>query len=162
MWVQRFTSLYQEAARRYRYPVGRVWAVDETYIRVAGVWQYAYRAIDEYGQVVDVYLSATRDTQAAERFFRCALEENRRAPHAGDHVLPIGPVERVLPETEHIVGKLDQQRIERDHQHLKGRTRPMRGFKTERGARIICRGHGFLRNLHTSFYDLGGTVRGER
>jgi transposase-like protein len=39
--AQRITPLYQDAARRYRYPVGRVWSVDETYIRVAGQWQYA-------------------------------------------------------------------------------------------------------------------------
>lgn len=38
----------------------------------------------------------------------------------------------------------------------------MRGFKTARGARIICRGHGFLHNLRSGFYDLGGMLRGER
>jgi transposase-like protein len=79
-WVQRFTPLYQDAARTYRYAVGQVWSVDETYVRVAGQWQYAYRAIDEYGQVVDVYLSPTRDAEAAERFFRCALEETGERP----------------------------------------------------------------------------------
>jgi IS6 family transposase len=132
---------------------------------VAGVWQYAYRAIDEYGQVVDVYLSPTRDAEAAERFFRCAFEETGAAPRRvpTDKAACYPPaLERVLPEVEHLTGKLIQQRIERDHQQLKGRTRPMRGFKTERGARIVCRGHGFLRNLRAGFYDLGGTVRGGR
>jgi transposase-like protein len=71
-------------------------------------------------------------------------------------------LERVLPKAEHLVGKLIQQGVERDHQHLKGWTRPMRGFKTARGARIVCRGHGFLRNLRSGFHDLGATVRGER
>lgn len=167
-WVQRFTPLYQDAARRYRYPVGRTWAVDETYIRVAGQWQYAYRATDEYGQVVDVYLSATRDTQAADRFFRGALEETEERPtrvttdKAASYPLAL---ERVLPAAEHVTGKMVPQGIERDHydhQHLKGRTRSMRGFKTERGARIICRGHGFLRNLRAGFYELGRTATGER
>jgi transposase-like protein len=65
---------------------------------------------------------------------------------------------RVLPEVEHVTGTLVQQRIERDHQHLKGRTRPMRGFQTDRGARIVCRGHGCLRNLRAGFYELGGEV----
>lgn len=164
-WVQRFTPLYQDAARRYRYPVGRTWAVDETYIRVAGQWQYAYRAIDEYGQVVDVYLSPTRDAQAAEHFFRCALEETEERPErvTTDRAACYpSALERVLPEAEHGTGKMVQQGIERDHQHLKGRTRPMRGFKTARGARIVCRGHGFVRNLRAAFYDLGGTLRDER
>jgi hypothetical protein len=52
-WVQRFTPLYQDVARRFRRPVGRIWSVDETVLHVAGRLQYAYRAIDEYGQVVD-------------------------------------------------------------------------------------------------------------
>jgi len=59
-WVQRFTPLYKDAARPHRHRVGTRWAVDETYVKVAGVWRYAYRAIDEHGQVIDVYLSATR------------------------------------------------------------------------------------------------------
>ncbi len=49
-WVQRFTPLYKDAARPHRHRVGTRWAVDETYIRLAGRWVYAYRAIDEHGQ----------------------------------------------------------------------------------------------------------------
>jgi transposase, IS6 family len=49
-------------------------------------------------------------------------------------------LERGLPEVEHVTGKLVQQRIERDHHQLKGRTRPMRGFQTDRGARIVAPG----------------------
>jgi len=60
----------------------------------------------------------------------------------------------VLYET----GKAVQQRIERDHQHRKGRLRPMRGFKTLAGARTLCRAHAFLRNLRGGFYDLGRPV----
>jgi transposase-like protein len=55
--VQRFTPFYQEAARPYRHPVGQVWHTDETYVKVAGAWRYVYRAIDELGQVIDVYVS---------------------------------------------------------------------------------------------------------
>ena len=55
-------------------------------------------------------------------------------------------------------GSAVQQRIERDHQHLKGRLRPMRGFKTLAGARVLCRAHAFLRNLRGGFYDLGRLV----
>lgn len=57
-----------------------------------------------------------------------------------------------------------QQRLERDHQHLKDRTRPMRGFQSGRSAGIVCRGHGFLRNLCGGYYDLGerATTCGER
>ena len=60
----------------------------------------------------------------------------------------------MLPDVEHEAGKLAQQRIERDHQHLKGRLGATRGFKTLAGARVLCRAHDFLRNLRGGFYDL--------
>jgi transposase-like protein len=56
-WVQRFTSLLAEAARPCRHAVGDRWQVDETYIKVAGQWRYVYRAIDQFGQVIDVFVS---------------------------------------------------------------------------------------------------------
>ena len=45
-WVQRFTPLVIDAARPCRHSVGDRWFVDETYVRVAGVWRYVYRAVD--------------------------------------------------------------------------------------------------------------------
>ncbi len=68
-WVQRFLPLFGEVARKYRDPVGPDWRVDETYARIRGRWHYIYRAIDELGQIVDAYVSPTRDMVAARRFF---------------------------------------------------------------------------------------------
>jgi IS6 family transposase len=47
--------------------------VDETYVRVAGHWRYVYRAVDQSGQVVDVFVSPRRDARAARRFFQRAI-----------------------------------------------------------------------------------------
>jgi IS6 family transposase len=57
-WVQRFTPLLAEAARPCRHALGDRWFVDETYVKVAGRWRYVYRAIDQFGQVIDVLLPA--------------------------------------------------------------------------------------------------------
>jgi transposase-like protein len=157
-WVQHFTPLYQEAARSRRRRVGHHWSIDETYIRIAGRWSYAFRAIDEEGQVIDVYVSPTRDTAAATAFLQQAVESTEVTPSVArtDKAAIYPPVlAAVLPEVKHIAGKLAQQRIERDHQHLKGRTRSMRGFQTLPCAQVICAGHGFMRNLRGRFYDLG-------
>ena len=54
-WVQRFTPLLIEAARPCRHVVGNRSFVDETYVKVAGVWRYVYRAVDQHGQVIDVF-----------------------------------------------------------------------------------------------------------
>jgi hypothetical protein len=53
-WVQRFTPLLADAARPCRHAVGDRWQVDETYTKVAGQWRYVYRAVDQFGQVIDV------------------------------------------------------------------------------------------------------------
>jgi transposase-like protein len=72
-WVQRFTPLLIDAARFRRHSPGDRWFVDETYLKVNGVWRYVYRAVDQYGQVIDVLVSARRDADAARRFLRRAL-----------------------------------------------------------------------------------------
>jgi transposase-like protein len=50
-WVQRFTPLLADAARFARHSPGDRWHVDETYVKVNGVWRYVYRAVDQYGHV---------------------------------------------------------------------------------------------------------------
>src|SRR5918911_5779809 len=60
-WVQRFLPLFGEAARHHRHPVGPDWRVDETYARIRGRWHSIYRAIDGYGQILEAYVSPTRD-----------------------------------------------------------------------------------------------------
>ena len=73
-WVPRFTPLLIDAARPCRHSVGVRWFVDETYVKVAGVWRYVYRAVDEYGQVIDVLVSQRRDIASARRFFAAAID----------------------------------------------------------------------------------------
>ena len=51
------------AAGRLRQAVGDRWQVDETYAKVAGQWHYVYRAIDQFGQVIDVFVSARQGRQ---------------------------------------------------------------------------------------------------
>jgi transposase InsO family protein len=50
-----------------------VWFVDETYVKVNGIWRYVYRAIDQDGQVIDVLVSAKRDAATNRRFVQRAL-----------------------------------------------------------------------------------------
>ena len=73
-WVQRFTPALIDAARPCRHAVGSRWFVDETYVKVAGVWRYVYRAVDEHGQVIDVLVAQRRDIAAARRFFIAAID----------------------------------------------------------------------------------------
>ena len=56
-----------------RHLAGDRWFVDETYVKVAGVWSYVYRAVDQHAQVIDVYVSQRRDIASARTFFTAAL-----------------------------------------------------------------------------------------
>ena len=73
-WVQRFTPLLIDAARPCRHVPGDRWFVDETYLKITGRWVYLYRAIDQFGQVIDVLVSEKRDMAATRRFVTRALE----------------------------------------------------------------------------------------
>jgi transposase-like protein len=77
-WVQQFTPLLADAARPCRHLVGDRWQMEETYVKVAGRWRYVYRAIDQFGQVKDVFVSSRRDAKAARRFLEQILGTIKR------------------------------------------------------------------------------------
>jgi transposase-like protein len=49
------------------------WKVDETYVKIKGIWHYLYRAIDKQGNTLDWMLSRNRNKQSAKRFFKKLL-----------------------------------------------------------------------------------------
>jgi transposase-like protein len=160
-WVHRFTPLLIDAARPCRYAVGSRWFVDETYVKVAGMWRYVYRAVDQYGQVIDVYVSARRDIAAARGFFIAALTAHGQPDEViTDHAPTLGYViEELLPDAFHNTEQYANNRVECDHGRLKARLRPMRGLKTDRTAKVVIRGHAFMQNLRRGHYELGVEAR---
>ena len=159
-WVQRFTPELIDAARPSRHVAGDRWFVDETYLKVAGRWVYLYRAIDQYGQVIDVLASPKRDLAATRRFFARALNAARRPTEVTTDRAPAYPrvLDEVVPEAWHVVEQYANNPIEADHGRLKARTRPMRGLKRLRCAQVVCSGHAFIQNLRRGHYELGHDV----
>jgi transposase-like protein len=155
-WVQRFTPLLAEAARPCRHRVGDRWQVDETYVKVAGRWRYVYRAIDQFGQVIDVFVSPRRDGIAARRFFERAIGMTKIMP--SEVVTDLAPtylvVEELLPTAWHRTDRYANNRIEADHGRLKARLRPMRGLRQEHSARVVIAGHAFVQNVRRGHYEL--------
>jgi transposase, IS6 family len=97
-WVRRFTPLLIDAARPCRHAPGDRWFVDETYVKVAGRWVYLYRAINQFGQIIDVLVSEKWDLTATRRFFSRALE-TRLTPGRGQHRSGTG----LLPSARRVV-----------------------------------------------------------
>ncbi len=155
-WVQRFTPEFVEAARTCRHVPGDRWFVDETYVKVNGRWTYLYRAIDQYGQVIDVWLSARRDLIAARTFFTRALATGAVPVEVTTDRAPVYPriLDELVPIARHDTERYANNRVEADHGRLKARLRPMRGVKTFRSARILTTGHAFVQNLRRGHYDI--------
>jgi transposase, IS6 family len=155
--VQRFTPLLIDAARPCRHVPGDRWFVDETYVKVAGRWLYLYRAIDQYGQVIDVLVSQKRDLAATRQFFLSALKHGRCPAEVTTDQAPAYPrvIEELIPAACHVTEQYANNPVESDHGRLKARLRPMRGLKRLRSARIISTGHAFVQNLPRGHYELG-------
>lgn len=156
-WVQRFTPLLIDAARPCRHRVGSSWFVDETHVKVSGSWRYVYRAVDQYGQVIDVFVSTNRDLKAATTFFAsaiCSHGEPVEVTTDRAHAL-VRVVSELLPAALHDTTQYANNRAEADHGRLKARLRPMRGLKQDRSARVVIRGHAFMQNLRRGHYELG-------
>jgi transposase-like protein len=156
-WVQHFTPLLIDAARPCRHAPGDRWFVDETYAKIAGRWVYLYRAIDQYGQVIDVLVSEKRDLAATRRFFTRALEHGPSPIEVTtDHAAAYPRVlDELVPAACHVTEQYGNNPIEADHARLKSRLRAMRGLKQLRCARVITAGHAFIQNIHRGHYELG-------
>jgi IS6 family transposase len=98
-------------------------------VEVAGQWRYVYRAIDQFGQVIDVFVSARRDAKAAHRFFEQAIGATKITPvEVTTDKAPVYPavLEELLPAAWHRTEQYANNRVEADHGRLKARLRPMR------------------------------------
>jgi len=126
-------------------------------VKVAGQWRYVYRAVDEVGQVIDVFVARRRDAAAARRFFHRAIATTRTRPvevvtdRAATYPIAL---EELLPAAWHRTDRYANNRIEADHGRLKARPRPMRGIKRDRSARVIITGHALVQNVRRGHYEL--------
>jgi transposase-like protein len=156
-WVQRFTPLLADAAGFCRRSPGDRWFVDETYVKVGGVWRYVYRAVDQHGQIIDVLVSVRPDSEAARRFFRRVRATLKVTPK--EVITDKAPVylrvlDELLPAAWHHVEQYENNRIEADHSRLKHRLRPMRGLRTDRNAQVVIAGLAFMQNLRRGHYEI--------
>jgi transposase-like protein len=119
-------------------------------VKVASRWHYVYRAIDQFGQVIDVFVSARRNMSAARRFFERAIGTTNVTPIevVTDRTSTSPAVlEELLPAAWHRTDRYANSHVEADHARLKPRLQPMRGLKQDRSATVVLAGHAFVQNL---------------
>jgi transposase, IS6 family len=143
-------ALPADATRPCRHLVGNCWFVDATYVQVAGRWRYAYRVVDQTGQVIGVVVLARRDATAARRCFEQAIGTARVAP-VGVVTDRAATYPMVLEELLSAPWQRTEQdannRVGADHGRLRSRLRPMRGLKQDRNARVVVVGRTFVQDV---------------
>ena len=93
-------------------------------MKVAGRWRYVYRAIDQFGQVMDVLIAERRDARAAYRFFQQAIRTTKVMPvEVTTDQAPVYPavLEELVPAAWHRTDRYANNRIECDHGRLTSR-----------------------------------------
>jgi putative transposase len=154
-WIIRYSpELLERFNSRKRAVTGRC-HIDETYVKVRGQRHYLYRAIDSNGDTVEFWFSERRNLMAAKRFLRKALKLPGRPEQI---VIDGSQTDReatLLCDAESRLQDCSRRklksirirqicylnnRIERDHRAIKGRIRPVLGFKAMGTALVILDG----------------------
>jgi putative transposase len=75
-WVYKFAPSLEVEMKKRKGRVGTSWRLDETYIKVKGIWCYLYRAVDRSGNTVDFLLTKRRQRMSAQSFLIKAISNN--------------------------------------------------------------------------------------
>ena len=77
-WVYKFTPFIESNMKKRKVKVGASWRLDETYIKVKGIWCYLYRTVDKLGNTVDFLLTRKRQRTSAQSFLIKVISNNCR------------------------------------------------------------------------------------
>ena len=149
LWCNKFGRQYAKRLKRRHHGFGDTFSIDEVFVKIQGKQHYLWRAVDQDGEVVDVFLQARRDGKAAKRFFR-RLITNRRDPRkiVTDKLRSYGVAHReLIPETIHDTSQYANNRAEQSHQPTRVRERGMRRFKSSIQAQRFLSVHAAVHNL---------------
>ncbi|MDV6270836.1 IS6 family transposase [Rhodococcus globerulus] len=129
-WCAKFGQAYANQLRRRRAQPGDTWHLDEVFIRINGTQHYLWRAVDQYGNVLDV-LVQSRNGNDAKRFFRKLLKGLGCVPRmiVTDKLGSYQVAHReMLASVEHRRSKYLNNRAENSHQPTRQRERAMKRF----------------------------------
>ena len=150
LWCIKFGALYARRLKRKHRGYGDTFFIDEVFVRINGKQQYLRRAVDQDGEVVDVYLQAKRDGATAKRFFKRLLRSHGGEPRkiVTDKLSSYPVAHReVIPEAIHVTDHYANNRAAQSHEATRVRERGMRRFKSIRQAQRFVSAHAAVQNL---------------
>ena len=150
LWCIKFGAKFARRLKRRHQGYGDTFYIDEVFVKINGKQHYLWRAVDQDGEVVDVFLQAKRDGAAAKSFFRRLLRSHGDEPRKifTDKLRSYGVAHReVIPEAIHDNARYANNRAERSHEATRARERGMRRFKSVRQAQSFLNAHAAVGNL---------------
>ena len=150
LWCIKFGAIYTRRLKRKHRGYGDTFNIDEVFVKINGIQHYLWRAVDQDGEVVDVFLQARRDGAAAKRFFKRLLRSNGGEPRkiVTDKLRSYGVAHReLIPEAIHSTELYENNRVEQSHEATRARERGMRKFKSIRQAQRFLDAHAAVHNL---------------
>lgn len=155
LWCIKFGAIFTRRLKRKHQGYGDTFYIDEVFVKINGRQHYLWRAVDQDGEVVDVYLQAKQDGAAAKRFFKRLLRSHGGEPRkiVTDKLRSYGVAHRELvPGTIHSTQQYENNRAEQSHESTRVRERGMRRsdvseFKSVRQAQRFLNTHAAVSNL---------------
>jgi putative transposase len=121
-------------------------------VKIQGQRHCLWRAVDQDGEVVDVFLQKRRDGKAAKRFFKRLLRKHNTEPRKNvtDKLRSYNVAHReLIPEGIHDTSQYANNRCELSHEPTRVRGRCMRKFKSMHQAQRFLNAHAAVHNLFT-------------
>ena len=153
LWWNRFGPLFAADIRRQR--VSRMrgfrhwrWHLDEVYVRINGEMHYLWRAVDHEGEILESFVTKTRDKAAALRFMKKALKRHG-TPEAvvTDGLKSYPAAMRELGNLERReMGRYLNNRAENSHLPFRRRERAMLRFRQMKSLQKFASVHGSITN----------------
>jgi putative transposase len=150
LWCIKFGALYSKRLKRKHRGYGDTFYIDEVFVKINGKQHYLWRAVDQDGEVIDVYLQAKRDGATAKRFFKRLLRSHGSEPRkiVTDKLRSYPVAHReVIPEAIHVTDQYANNRAEQSHESTRVRERGMRKFKSVGQAQKFLSVHAAVNNL---------------
>ncbi|MDJ0921741.1 MAG: IS6 family transposase [Henriciella sp.] len=152
-WVDRFGPIFAGKIRTKRASYMRQhtqWQrhLDETFVKINGVQHYLWRAVDHEGEVLESYVTKTRDKQAALTVLKKAMKRYG-APKVivTDRLRSYGAAMREIGNSDRQqVGRHLNNRVENGHLPFRRRERAMSRFRRMSNLQKFVSTHALLHN----------------
>lgn len=155
LWWNRFGPMFAADVRRQR--VSRMkgfrqwkWHLDEVYVKINGEMHYLWRAVDQEGEILESYVTKTRDKKAALRFMKKALKRHG----SPDEITTDGlrsykaAMTQLGNADKQEIGRWAHNRVENSHLPFRRRERAMLRFRQMKSLQKFVSVHA---NVHNHF-----------